>query len=80
MATGTIMWKILNSIFPSKPGVIVKRDQNSFRNAIPFSNCRSDSHIFGPDKETAYNIQINGAVKLNGSLEIRSNKTFLKCY
>ena len=58
----------------SRSGVIVKREQNSFRIAIPFSNYRSDLHIFGPDKETAYDIQIKGALKLNGSHRVRSNK------
>ena len=28
---------------------------------------RFDLHIFGPDKETVYDIQIKEAVKLNGN-------------
>ena len=41
---------------------------------LAFSSYRSEFHIFGPDKETAYDLQNKGAVKLNGNQGIRSNK------
>ena len=56
----------------SRSGVIFKREQKiNFGSAAPYSNYRSDFHIFGPDKEAAYDLQIKGAVELNGNQQIR---------
>ena len=33
----------------------------------PNSNYRSDIHVYGPNQDTAYDIQIKGAVKSNSS-------------
>ena len=42
----------------------------------PNSNYRSDIHVYGPNQDTAYDIQLKGAIKSNGGQENRSVKDY----
>ena len=55
---------------------MAKTEHHSFRAADPNSNYRSDIHVFGPNQDTAYDIQLKGAIKSNGGQENRSTKDY----
>ena len=55
---------------------MTKTEHHSFRAADPNSNYRSDIHVFGPNQDTAYDIQLKGAIKSNGGQENRSTKDY----
>ena len=54
---------------------MAKTEYHSFRAADPNSNYRSDVHVFGPNQEVAYDIQLKGAFKSNGGQENRVEST-----
>ena len=54
---------------------MAKTEHHSFRAADPNSNYRSDIHVFGPNQDTAYDIQLKGAIKSNGGQENRIEST-----
>ena len=55
---------------------MAKTEHHSFRAADPPSNYRSDIHVFGLNQDTAYDIQLKGAIKSNGGQENRSIKDY----
>ena len=55
---------------------MAKTEHHSFRVADPNSNYRSDIHVYGPNQDTAYDIQLKGAIKSNGGQENRSAKDY----
>ena len=59
-----------------RSGYMAKTEHHSFRVADPNSNYRSDIHVFGPNQDTAYDIQLKGAIKSNRGLENRSAKDY----
>ena len=54
---------------------MAKTEHHSFRAADPNSNYRSDIHVFGPNQDIAYDIQLKGAFKSNGGQENRVEST-----
>ena len=54
---------------------MAKTEYHSFRAADPNSNYRSDVHVFGPNQDIAYDIQLKGAFKSNGGQENRVEST-----
>ena len=55
---------------------MAKTEHHPFRAADPNSNYRSDIHVYRPNQDTAYDIQLKGAIKSNGSQEYRSAKDY----
>ena len=55
---------------------MAKTEHHSFRVANPNSNYRSDIHVYGPNQDAAYDIQLKGAIKSNGGQENRSAKDY----
>ena len=55
---------------------MAKTEHHPFRAADPNSNYRSDIHVYGPNQDTAYDIQLKGAIKSNGGQENRSAKDY----
>ena len=51
---------------------MAKSEHHSFRVADPNSNYRSDIHVYGPNQDTAYDIQLKGAI--NYKIKWRSRK------
>ena len=46
----------------NRSGIMAKTEHHSFRVADPNSNYRSDIHVYGPNHDTAYDIQLKGAI------------------
>ena len=55
---------------------MAKTEHHPFRAADPNSNYRSDIHVYGPNQDAAYDIQLKGAIKSNGGQENKSAKDY----